>query len=75
MAMATSEYRVLSVEYVMKAKVSGGRVHEDFTEAMVGTPLGVQFISVPGFFAERKHYQLLIDVAMNAAWHKFCHAA
>ena len=62
--------RVLSLEYVMGAKISIGKVYRDHTEARVATPLGTQFVRVPGYHCEDTGP--LISQALSQAWSNFC---
>ncbi len=70
--------RVLRVEHCERDKRFAMRrgmrtaSYRDWTEADVMTPFGEVHVKLPGFFAERRYYPKLIELAMYKAWSKFC---
>jgi hypothetical protein len=70
--MEKAEVRIRSIEYMMGAKISTGRVNREVTTACVITPLGDQWVSVAGYHAEDRWP--LIEAAMDKAWTAFCNA-
>ena len=72
--MESSVPRVLRVEYLMRAKISTGRVYAEATDAEVMTPMGQTYIRVAGYHVERTSYPFLMQTAMDVAWGEFCNA-
>lgn len=66
--------RVLRVEYLMRAKISTGRVYADATDAEVMTPMGQIYVRVRGYHATKDKYPALMAAAMDVAWGEFCNA-
>jgi hypothetical protein len=66
------EIRIRGVEYRMNARLSTGKVYRESTTACVITPLGDQWVTVPGYKAEAEHYPELCAAGMDQAWGRFC---